>query len=388
VRHVIVGDVHLTREHSAPVASALAALLRANAGAAVVFAGDLFDLAAETGRGTVSAAIQAVLGAHPALRSALASHLGAGAPIWLLGGNHDDELVTPEGIAAFAEGLGLDAHDRDLLHATPWFARLGPLGELHVEHGHHYDPDNAPAHPLAPPDRAWRSLGIGLMHAFVAPSGAHALVHANDRTPLQCLVRAVELFGPRAPAVIVRYFAAAAGELSRAGRRYPRARAHALGEAEVERFAARWALRSDEVRALVRAGATPTLSSLRATFFRLYWDRVAATAVASVAACSAALGGPGRRAALVAAGALAVSIAAGRNRYRGRVAAALAHSAEQIAMQTAARAVVFGHVHSPDTRGAYTNTGSFAFPGGATGRPYVLVAHPGARAEQRFFRAS
>src|SRR6185295_18886749 len=117
----------------------------------------------------------------------------------------------------------------------------------------------------------------------------------------------------------------------------------------------------------------PTMASLRDTFLRLYWDRVLALAVASIAGTSAALGGPGRNVALGAAAVLVASIVLGRNRYRGRAQRALIESAATIATVTAAKAVVFGHTHAPVSHGVYKNTGSFAFPNGAPGRPFLHV---------------
>jgi hypothetical protein len=127
------------------------------------------------------------------------------------------------------------------------------------------------------------------------------------------------------------------------------------------------------LQALVAAGATPTMTSLRATFMRLYWDRVLALAVASVAGTSALVGGPGQEVAIGAGAVLFASIALRSNRYRGRVPRALEVNAARITETTGARAVVFGHIHAPVSHGVYRNTGSFAFPGAAPGRPYVCV---------------
>lgn len=370
---VIIGDAHLVRDGRSEVARDLAALVRAQRGATIVFNGDLFDLAAESAYFCGAEALRAILGTHGELRAALAEHLDAGGELVLVAGNHDDEVTTAAGRDALFDALGLGGPSRARLRLTPWFARLGPEGALHVEHGHHFDPDNALPHPLAPPDPAWASLGIALMREFIAPAGAHALVHANDGTPMQCLLRAVEIFGPRAPAIIANYFRSAAAQVRRSGRRYPAAAAQESGRAAVDDFARAWCLASDQVEALAARGARPRLVSVRETFLRLYWDRVLASAVLSVAAGSALLGGPGARVAAGAAAVLVGSIAAGRNRYRGRVQAALVDNAAHIAAATSARAVVFGHIHEAVGKGVYRNTGSFAFPGSLPGRPYVVV---------------
>src|SRR5262249_27176697 len=121
---------------------------------------------------------------------------------------------------------------------------------------------------------------------------------------------------------------------------------------------------------------------------RLYWDRVLALAVASAAGCGAALGGPGRRVALGATAALVASVVLGRNRYRGRVQRALIDGAAAVVQTTGARAVVFGHLHAPVARGVYKNTGSFAFPNGAPGRPFVRADDDRVAPEHGFFPVS
>lgn len=387
MQYVVIGDVHLTRHGAERTARDLTAVVRAHRGATLVFAGDLLDLAAEELHEPAPKAMHTLFGVHQGLREALGEHLAAGGTVQALAGNHDDALATTEGSAALLEALALDPAERARVRVSPWFARLGPGGALHVEHGHHYDPDNALPHPLTPPDPAWRSLGIELMHRFVSPLGIHSLVHSNDRTPLGAIARCAELFGARTPWIIARYFAEAAREVARAGS-YPSAQARAQGEAALEPFAQEVGLPLELVRSLVAAGAEPTVSSMRATFFRLYWDRLLPMGIAGVAGASALLGGPGRR---VAVGATLVAVGSMMltgNRYTGRVQRAMHGLAEQIADTTGARAVVFGHIHRPVGEGLYRNTGSFGFPGDAPGRPYVLVDDEDLTPERRFHRAS
>ena len=78
------------------------------------------------------------------------------------------------------------------MRVSPWFFREGGL---HVEHGHLYDPDNAPAHPLvgAP------SLGVHFVEEFIAKTGAFAYLNANDGTPLELFLCAFPGTGARAP---------------------------------------------------------------------------------------------------------------------------------------------------------------------------------------------
>ena len=77
----------------------------------------------------------------------------------------------------------------------------------------------------------------------------------------------------------------------------------------------------------------------------------------------------------------------GHNRYRGRVVDHLQTAAARIGDATGARLVVFGHTHREALTDGYANTGSFAFPGSAPGRPFLEIAgtaaHP--RAERRYW---
>ncbi len=387
MEHIIVGDVHLTRHATTRVAEDLAVLIERNRGASFVFAGDLIDLAQESVHDEPLHAIRAVIGAHPSLRRAVGTHLASGGDVTLLAGNHDDVLTTAAGLEALQDALGLDAADRARFRASPWFVRLGPRGDIHVEHGHHYDADNAMPHPLAPPDPAWWSLGIALMHRFVAPSGAGAMVHENGAQPLHLFVRAWELYGKRAPQVISQYLRAAAHQVGVAGANYPSERARALGDAAIAAFAGENGLSAETVRQIVANGATPTMASARETFLRLYWDRALATAVLLTAGTSALLGGRGTRIAMGAAAVLVTSIVAGGNRYSGRVHRAMEDQALWLADATDAKAVVFGHIHVPTGRGVYRNTGSFGFPGRAPGRPFVRVDEATSAPEHAFFAA-
>ena len=65
--------------------------------------------------------------------------------------------------------------------------------------------------------------------------------------------------------------------------------------------------------------------------------------------------------------------AAGHDRYQGPGGARRAESGARIAETTGAKLVVFGHTHREGQSGAYANTGSFAFPGGSPGRPFLEI---------------
>ncbi len=388
VEHFVIGDAHLTRNASSRVAEDLATLIDRNAGASFVFAGDLIDLAHESVHDTPLHAIHAVVDAHPRLRSAVGNHVARGGRVTILAGNHDDVLATGEGLGALFDALGLDAVDRAKIKTSPWFVRLGQRGEIHVEHGHHYDSDNAMPHPLAPPDPEWWSLGIALMHRFVAPSGAGAMVHENGAQPLHLFMRAWELYGKRAPKMISQYLLAATHQVRLSGRNYPSDRAKSLGDSVIERFAEECGLAPDVIRQIVAAGARPTMESARETFLRLYWDRALATAILATAGTSSLLGGPGKKVALGAAAVLVTSMVMGGNRYSGRVHRLMEEQGSWLAQATDAKAVVFGHIHVPTSHGVYKNTGSFGFPGQAPGRPYVRIDDATCATEHGFFPAS
>jgi predicted phosphodiesterase len=59
-----------------------------------------------------------------------------------------------------------------------------------------------------------------------------------------------------------------------------------------------------------------------------------------------------------------------------------------VAATTGAKLVVFGHTHREALGEGYANTGSFSFPRGAEGRPYLeLTGGPDApRAEARYWK--
>jgi len=368
-RTVVLADLHLVRQTPRDVTDDLARFVKAHPGARLVFAGDLFDLSSEAPRAPREQALREALSAHPTARAALAEHVDRGGELWMAGGNHDAEVGAPEFPAALAEALGLPARMQDRMRTSPWFFREGGL---HIEHGHLYDPDNAPAHPLV---SGQRSLGVHFVEEFIAPTGAYRYMQCNEQTPLKLFLSAFTWYGPRAPHVIYRYFYTALGAVMQSGPFYRGEAEAALGEERVGSFAGELGVAREVPEALIGLAATPTMESLSRTFTRLYFDRVLATL--SLGAGAAALGLGRRRAgaAALAAGALtmAVSWAAGHNRYAGTVAERLARSAKEVGEATGAKLVVFGHTHLSSLGEGYANTGSFSFPRGAPGRPYVEI---------------
>ncbi|MCC6522448.1 MAG: hypothetical protein IT373_07290 [Polyangiaceae bacterium] len=373
-RTLVLGDLHLTRTSPAALADDLGRLCAGHPGARLVLTGDVFDFAADAPHAPRERCLEALLLAQPTVRRALGEHVSRGGSVTFVGGNHDAALATEPLRHALAVALRLDATAAARLRTSPWFWREGGL---HVEHGHMYDPDNALPHPLA---EGAPSLGLHFSTEFLHPTGAYAYLAATDGTPLAMLRSAFRWYGRRGPYVVYRYFYAALGALGRSGPFFaePARAARSRGAAELARFAAGAGAPAAELERLVGLGARPRLESLADTFARLYLDRVAAL-LALAAGAGLAAGARPRAAGLAAGlglGALLVSFAAGHDRYGGSVADRLERAAGQVAELTGAHLVVFGHSHVASVAARYANPGSFAFPRGAPGRPYLELEGP------------
>lgn len=382
---LVIGDLHLRTFASPTVVAALLELLRREPDAHLVFSGDSLDVAAEPC--APAAAIRRIVGRFPEVGHALAERASRGVRTTFVAGNHDAAIATPEGLEAMRDALGVRGEDRARIDATPWFLRLAG-GLVHVEHGHVFDPDGAPTHPLAPTVRD--DVGISILKGFIVPVGAHELVHGNADTPLRLLTRVIVKYGPRAPEIIARYIATALGTVRRAGKRFPIVEDRAQARALLAEFGAREGLDAETLEALHAAHATPTMASSTEAFLRLYLDRVFATialcagtglATAGLVGIATPVGFPaivcGVPLATAGALALAASIVAKTNRYAGRADRALHAGADAIADITGARTVVLGHVHVASEGPRYQNTSSFAFTPGDVGRPYLRVRDDG-----------
>jgi UDP-2,3-diacylglucosamine pyrophosphatase LpxH len=368
-RTVVLADLHLVRETPAVLGADLASLVTAHAGDRLLFLGDLFDLPATQPRRPHRQAVVEALGAHPSARAALARHVDGGGELWLLGGNHDAEVGSAGFDAHLLAALGASPSAAARIRTSPWFFREGGL---HLEHGHFYDPDNAPAHPLV---NGASSLGVHFVEEFIAPAGAHHYLQVVDSTPLQLFLSAFTTYGARAPLVVYRYFYAAFAAMLKSGPFYGASAEIPTGRALEEGFAREVGVDTDLVEAVLCHGATPTLTSMTRTFSRLYFDRVIATLAIAGGLGTAVAGMPLAGGAVAALGALlmAASWARGHNRYGGTVPDLLSGSAQRIAEGTGAKLVVFGHTHREASSEAYANTGSFAFPRGAPGRPFLEI---------------
>jgi hypothetical protein len=366
---VIVSDTHLGPESPARIARDLAKLITANAGAEIVLSGDLFDLSLATRHEESAEFLTALLDRVPELGAAIHGHVASGAPITLLPGNHDAALGERQVADVFRGRLGLS--EDAPVRVAPWFVRRG---DVHVEHGHVYDPDNAPVHPLAAWSGRTEPLGIALTRRFVAPTGASDFAHAQNATPVSSLTRAFRLYGVRAPGMIARYFKTAIELCVESG---PALAPHAeherrLGDGRLLAFAGEVGIAPGDVAALIGRIPRPTHLRSQDVFFRLYFDRVLATLLFVASASAIPRRPTASLLALASLAYLAGSTLRRKDRYGNLPRLLLADGAARIRELTSARTVILGHTHHSVVEDGYMNTGSFAFPR-TTGRPYVTV---------------
>lgn len=367
---IVIGDLHLTRHTPAAVSADLARLLAAHAGEPVVLAGDFIDLSTDAPHAERREAIEGVFAVHEHARRALGRHLDGGGELILLGGNHDADLGQRDIGPALLDAVGPSAAGRERLTTCPWFWRHRGV---HLEHGHLYDPDNAPGHPLIVGEP---SLGVHFSAEFIHPTGAHRYLQQNDETPLKLFLSSFRWYGARAPYVIYRYFHAAFAALMKSGPLYRGAPERRQGEVMHARYAEEIGVPAAMVDTILAQGAPSTLESWPATFARLYLDRVAATLLVTSGLGATAAGSKKAGAALATLGAMLMTTSwlSGHNRYRGSVVEHLTSAARRIAAHTDAELVVFGHTHRQCVDEPYSNTGAFAFPEtGAPGRPYLRI---------------
>lgn len=375
---LILSDTHLSQGQGRATSIALAALLEHHRDAELVLAGDIFDLSLESPHVPVSEGLARIFAAHDTLRRALRRHLERGSRVTLVPGNHDAALTSPEALTALRFCLG--APDERQLTIVPWFLRRDGV---HIEHGHLYDPDNAPNHPLGGHNPRTEPLGTALMRRFVGPNDALSFAHAHETTPVSGLALAFRLWGARAPVVVARYFATAFRLCAEAARgRAAFEEELRRGEAQLRAHAESSGLDPECVERLIAAAPKPTHQGLRETFLRLYFDRIfasvsTATGLALLTAAGLTLGHgvlmPGAGALLTALGAgyLLHDVASHKSRYSGLVVPRLGEAAELVRTITGSELVVFGHTHVEVTEPHYVNLGSFGFARHA--RPYLAL---------------
>jgi predicted phosphodiesterase len=366
---VVLSDLHLSHRPDDGCAAAAARLVRQHAGCEIMLAGDVLDLSSEDPSHDPGTCIAALFARFVDLRSALRDHLARGGKVTLIAGNHDAALSLPDATRGLTDSLAAD--ERANLEVCPWFVRRG---RLHVEHGHVYDPDNAPAHPLVASSPRSEPLGVALTRRFIAPNAAHAFAHDHSTTPLDGIRRALREYGASTPLIIARYFRAAVGLALRSANPIELWRERELGATLVPKYSELVGLPEAVLHDLLAVAPAPTHSRLASMLSRLYFDRALAAAALAAGAVAATTGlrTPGMATAAVALAYLATSIEGRATSYTERPAQQLRDAASRIAELTNAETVVFGHTHLVESGPSYRNTGSFSTRCDE-GRPYLVV---------------
>lgn len=373
---LVIGDLHLGPANPTSTEVAAVELLERHPGCELVCLGDLFDLSADTSRLNAHQAVVAYLDQYAALAQALRRHLSCDGAVTLIVGNHDAELASAQVRAHMLARLMLPASAA--LTIEPWWIRRG---NLHLEHGHIWDPDNAPIHPLAATRHDDEPLGVALTRRVLAPTGAYQFAHAHQTTPLKGLLRALDELSWRAPEVILRYFVTGSQIFWRAASR-GHDELRRTGEHAIGRYAKEHGVAPSMIEQLTRLRPTPRHADAAATFARLYFDRALATVVSVASATAAALERNPGYLLVVAAGALYLGCS--RRDRAERYSRSLVKRVESAALGIRpivdAAAVVFGHTHVVQARPGYVNAGAFGFPSDR-GRPYLWLDE-----HQRLFR--
>ena len=376
---VVVGDTHFSHGGKGDTGRMLARLVAQYPGAELVLNGDIFNLSLDQpARDPIESSLS-MLAPEDELRRALRTHLGAGGRLSVLPGNHDAGLARPgtrDALLAWLE-LGKNAP----VEVLPWFLRRG---SVHIEHGHAYDPDNAPTHPLVVPRPDSEPLGVALTRRFLAPNRAFDFAHATEITPLAALQRALRVFGARTPLLLARYFVTAGRFCGEAGWRPELAEEKRLGDTLVAGTAREAGLEPERLQALLEDRARPTHESFERAFFRLYFDRVASVLSIGGGVSLGVLARSVPAFGLAALGALYLreSRRKSGNRYAGAPVRRLREASELVLTHTGASLVVFGHTHVPEKAPGYLNPGSFTYRAG-DGRPYAYVDETGSGSERR-----
>ncbi len=386
---MILSDAHLSKEYGSAISNGLAEVLHQYEDCELVLAGDIFDLSLDAAEIEPTLSLRAAVAPHEAAVAAIRRHVQKGGKITLIPGNHDAAVADSSVQHELKRLLGIQ-NERSL-EVAPWFLRRDGV---HIEHGHLYDPDCAPNHPLAPPNPRSEGLGTALMRRFVAPHDALFFAHANQTTPISGLKKAFERWGVAAPAVVLDYFKTATNlcyetVLHRSAIEAERT----AGNRALPACADQSGVPTPVLEALLRLAPAPTHHSLRSTFFRLYFDRVLAAGalgtglsllgaaglgLATGAALVSPLGALTTTGALLSAvggGYLAASTTIQKNRYGDQVIGQLHEAAQLVQHVTDSSLVVFGHTHVEVNEPNYVNLGSFGFA--RKRRPFLMVTRDG-----------
>lgn len=365
---LLLSDVHLSTSQRRDRETAVAEVLSLHPRVDVVFLGDLFEFATTSSRDP-DQALADLLAANPAFCAALRAHTATGAGVHWVAGNHDAPLNAVSSRPLLDAGLDVTV--------WPWFMRVG---SVHLEHGHLFDRDNAPIHPLASWDIRDEPLGVALMRRIVVELDVPLWAHAHQTTPGQAVRQATDWFGWRLPVMAMRAFSrlisvSGGAVAGRWGRVHSAKR---RGNEFVAQHAGQWGVERAALEQVLLAAPSPTHAEWSRTFRRLYLDWVSALGVLGVGVgFGLATGGMLPWAAAAIGGTYAVKEGYFRreSRYPSPLAA-LRTGAHAIATYTGAQRVVFGHTHVEEDDGVYVNLGSFGYAN-THGRAYGLVTEAG-----------
>lgn len=395
---LILSDTHLSRDYGGPVAHDLARLLEQNSHAEVILNGDILDLSLDPADRNPAESLHSALAPHGAFVGALSQHVTQGGKLTLVPGNHDAGLTAAEQQESLRRTLR--APNDECVEVSSWFIRRG---DVHIEHGHLYDPDCAPNHPLADANAHSEGLGTALMRRFVSPNDAIVFAHANQVTPASGLKQAFDKWGFYAPVVIANYFRTAFTLCFEAvAHKQSVAVEKHQGSARLDAYAQQNAYESETLQALIDLAPVPTHHHFSSTFLRLYFDRILAgsslaTGMALLGASGLSLGAAtlgvaplvtaggeltatGALLSLAGGGYLTQNISRNKNRYGDKVIGQLGEAAQGIRQVTGSQLVVMGHTHVEVDEPDYVNLGSFGF---GQKRPYLYVATDGTH-ERRY----
>lgn len=373
---LVISDLHLGPATPTGTEAAAVCLLERYPSSELVCLGDLFDLSADISRLSAEKSVVAHLARYSALAQAMRKHLATNGTITLVVGNHDAELGAAGMRGSILDHLGV-SQSVDLA-IEPWWIRRG---KFHLEHGHVWDPDNAPVHPLVATGHDNEPLGVALTRQVLAPTGAYQFAHAHQTTPLNGLLRAMHELRLRAPEVVLRYFVAGTRIFWQAAC-HDHEHTFRAGDRAIDAFAREHGCAPAVIEQLTRLRPTPRHADASATFARLYFDRAIATVATVVSTATAMVESEPAYLLIAAAGLVYLGFSRGNraNRYSASLVKRMETAALGIRPLVDAETVVFGHTHVAQAQLGYVNTGAFGFPTDR-GRPYLLYDDT-----QRLFR--
>jgi hypothetical protein len=177
----------------------------------------------------------------------------------------------------------------------------------------------------------------------------------------------------RTPRIALAFFASAAKAIRLSGSRPWFEEERRAGEQHYADFERKVSLPADNLQRLLLLSARPTLTSSRATFYRLRFDRIflclmtAATCILASVTTANSWFGPWSLPPLV------FGILFALRPARNPTPIRLKEAALAVREATKAELVIFGHAHEEFVGCGYANPGSFSFPNQRGMHPYLEV---------------